>query len=417
MTDLDHRVLDRRPRTEPDLPPARDSAPGGRGWSTSLWPLLLVLLIAAVGGGAWRHYQQHTEILAIAEQRRDFVPTVRVAAVKASPATMSVVLPATTSPFASANIYARASGYVAERNVDIGSRVKTGDTLAIITAPEIDHQIAQAQATIAQTEASHRQTEANRDLAHVTWDRDATLVKQGWVTQQQGDTDRLTFAAQSQAAEAGEAAIKSQQAQLLVLRQQKAYQQIVAPFDGVVTRRNIDVGSLVQADATSGTFMFTITQSDVMRIQAYVPQDAAIGVKPGIGAVVRVPELPGRSFAGTVTRTADALDPATRTLLTEIDVPNPDGTLSPGIYCTVELNIPRVTPSLIVPASAIIFNDDGLHALVADNGVVHSRKIIETRDLGTEIEVASGVGPGDQVVLNPPIDLGEGSKVLIHSSD
>jgi RND family efflux transporter MFP subunit len=159
--------------------------------------------------------------------------------------------------------------------------------------------------------------------------------------------------------------------------------------------------------------MFTVTQSDVMRVQLFVPQDAAVGVKPGIAAVIRVPELPDRPFDGTVTRTADALDPTTRTLLTEIDVKNPDGVLSPGIYCTVELKVPRVTPSLIVPASAIVFNDSGLNVLVAENGVVHSHKITETRDLGTEVEVDNGVKPGDQVVLNPPIDLVDGGKVRV----
>ena len=253
----------------------------------------------------------------------------------------SVSLPATTSPFASANIYARASGYIAERDVDIGSRVKAGDPLAVITAPELDHQISQVEASLAQAKASHRQTKAKRELARVTWGRDSVLVRQGWVTEEQGDTDRLNYAALQQATQADGDAIKSQQGQLKVLRQQKAYQQVLAPFDGVVTARNIDVGSLVQADATSGTFMFTVTQSDVMRIQLFVPQDAAIGVQARIDAVVHVPELPGRTFAGKVTRTADALDPATRTLLTEIDIPNPDGTLRPGIYCTVELKVPR----------------------------------------------------------------------------
>ena len=417
MNDLDHRVVDRQPRPASEWSPIGEVPRRAWPWGTLLWPAILMLLLAALAAGVWRHYQQHREIVAVADRQRDFVPSVRVAVVRASPPVLSVSLPATTSPFASANIYARASGYISERAVDIGSRVKAGDPLATVTAPELGHQVSQAQATLAQAEASHRQTEANRDLAKVTWDRDSTLVKQGWVTQQQGDTDRLTYAAQQQAAQAGEEAIKSQQAQLQVLQQQKAYQQVIAPFDGVVTRRNIDVGSLVQADATSGTFMFTVTQSDVMRIQLYVPQDSAIGVKAGIDADVRVPELPGRTFVGKVTRTADALDPATRTLLTEIDVPNPDGVLSPGIYCTVELQVPRVTPSLIVPASAIIFNASGLYVLVAENGFAHQRKITETRDLGTEIEVAEGVQPGDQVVLNAPIDLGDGSKVSVRAPE
>ncbi len=162
--------------------------------------------------------------------------------------------------------------------------------------------------------------------------------------------------------------------------------------------------------------MFTLTQSDVMRIRLYVPQDAAIGVKPGVDAVVRVPEIPARLFTGKVTRIADALDPVTRTLMTEIDVPNPDGELSPGIYCTVELKIPRRTPSLIVPAGAIVFDRDGLHVLVVENGIVNSRKITEIRDLGTEVEVSEGVKQGEQVVLNPPIDLEDGSKVQVRAT-
>jgi RND family efflux transporter MFP subunit len=201
------------------------------------------------------------------------------------------------------------------------------------------------------------------------------------------------------------------------LRQQKAYQRVFTPFDGVVTRRNIDVGSLVQADATSGTFMFTLTQSDVMRIRLYVPQDGAIGVRPGVDAAVRVPEIPDHSFPGKVARIADALDPATRTLMTEIDVPNPDGELSPGLYCSVELKIPRRTPSLIVPAGAMVFDADGLHVLVVKNGIVHSRKITEIRDLGTEVEISKGVKQGDHVVLTPPVDLDDGSKVQVRIAD
>jgi RND family efflux transporter MFP subunit len=161
--------------------------------------------------------------------------------------------------------------------------------------------------------------------------------------------------------------------------------------------------------------MFTLDRSNVLRIQLFVPQDAAIGVKPGIDAIVRIPEMPDRTFPSTVTRIADALDPASRTLLTEIDLPNPNHELSPGMYCTVELKVPRKTPSLIVPAGAIVFDADGLHVLVVENGVVHSRKITEVRDLGTEVEVSDGVKAGDQVVLTPPIDLGDGGKVQVRA--
>jgi RND family efflux transporter MFP subunit len=192
---------------------------------------------------------------------------------------------------------------------------------------------------------------------------------------------------------------------------------VSAPFDGVITQRNVDVGSLVQGDATSGTFMFEVQQKDVIRVWAYVPQDAAFGVAPGIDAIVRVPEIPDREFPGTVTRIADALQSGTRTLLTEVDIPNPDGALPPGIYCTVELKIPRKTPSLSVPADALIFNRNGMQVAVVSNGKAEIRKVRVARDLGTRVEVDSGVKPGDQVILNPPVSFVDGSKLQIRSEE
>jgi RND family efflux transporter MFP subunit len=239
------------------------------------------------------------------------------------------------------------------------------------------------------------------------------LVQKGWVTAQQGDTDRLTLTARDAAVSVAQANIVAQKAQLQVLNQQKAYQSVVAPFDGVITQRNIDIGSLVQADATGGTFLFTLMQSDVLRIQLYVPQDEAFGVAPGVDAVIRVPEIPGRDFPGKVTRIATALQPGTRTLLTEIDVPNPDHVLSPGIYCNVELKIPRRTPSLIVPSEAIVFNREGLNVAVVENGVARIHRVTVVRDFGTTVEVSAGVKDGDQVILNPPVDLTDGHKVEI----
>src|ERR1700731_1304699 len=377
----------------------------------------LALLCGALGLGFWQHYELHAQVMSALEQRRDFVPSVRTAPVRASPSTIAVTWPATTEAFEQANIYARASGYISRRDVDIGSHVKAGQLLVEITAPELDHQIAQAEATLAQMQATLQQAKANRDLAKVTWDRDSPLVQKGWVTPQQGDTDRLTLAAREAAVAIAEANIKAQEAQLKVLRQQKAYQSVVAPFEGVITQRNIDVGSLVQADATSGTFMFTIMQSNVIRIQVFVPQDSAFGVKPGVTAIVRVAEIPGHPFPGQITRIADALDPGTRTLLTEIDVPNADGELSPGMYSTVELQIPRKTPSLIVPDAAVVFDAQGVYVFVVENGAVRQRQITEIRDLGTEMEVSEGVKAGDLAVVNPPVDLEDGKKVKIRTAD
>jgi RND family efflux transporter MFP subunit len=374
---------------------------------------VVIGLFGALAFGAWSHYAQYSEVAATAQARSDLVPSVRVATVRASGGNLAVSLPATTLAFSTANIYARASGYIAKREVDIGDRVKQGQLLVEIVAPELDQQIAQGEATLGQLKAALNQALANRDLAQITWNRDSPLVSKGWVTQQQGSVDVQTLKAQEAAVGVAQANVTAQEAQLGVLHQQKLYQSVVAPFDGVITQRNVDIGTLVQADATSGTFMFTIMQSNVIRTQVFVPQDQAFGLRPGVDAVVHVPEIPDRTFPGKVTRIADALQPGTRTLLTEVDIPNPDGALTPGIYCTIELQIPRKTPGLSVPADAIIFNRDGLQVAVVENGAAHIRKISVARDLGTEVEARDGVKPGDQVILNPSVELVEGSKVQV----
>jgi RND family efflux transporter MFP subunit len=373
----------------------------------------LLILVAAVAAGAWSHLAQYREVKAAADQRRDFVPSVRVASVQAPAGDLVVSLPGTTSAFAAANIFARASGYVDQRNVDIGDRVKAGQLLATIVAPELDHQIAQAEATLAQLRSTLQQRKAARELARVTWDRDKPVVEKGWLPLQQGTIDEQTLRQQEATVREARNNVVAQEAQVNVLHQQKIYQSVVAPFDGVITQRNIDIGTLVQADATAGTFMFTLNKDNVIRTQVFVPQDEAFGLQPGVPAVVHVPEMPDRSFPGTVTRIADALQPGSRTLLTEIDIPNPDSVLSAGIYCTVELHIPRKVPSLSIPAGAIIFNANGVQVAVVENGVAHIRKIAVARDLGTAVEALDGVKPGDQVILNPSVDLVDGAKVQV----
>jgi RND family efflux transporter MFP subunit len=389
-------------------PPKRRSRYGGALFGS----IALLLLLGGLAIGGWRHYQAVLAVAATMQQARTAVPDVRVATVRASDSKITVTLPATTTAFEAANIFARTSGYVEKRYVDIGDRVKTGDLLADIIAPELDHQITQAKATLAQNQATLQQTQASRELAQVTNTRDSKLVTQGWLTLQQGDNDRLTLQAQQAAVGVAQSNIEAQQAQIRVLEQEKAYQRVIAPFDGVITQRNIDNGSLV----TSGsTFMFTLQHPNVIRTQVFIPQDEAFGVAPGVDAVVRVPEIPDRGFPGKVTRIASALQPGSRTLLTEIDVPNPDGALSPGIYCTVELYIPRKTPAMIIPADAVVFDHNGLHVAVVENGIAHLQKITIARDFGTEVEVHEGVKAGDQVILNPMIDLADGSKVTVRS--
>jgi RND family efflux transporter MFP subunit len=386
-------------------------APGARRKTFRMFLVAALIVGGGVAFGMWRHAAAEAEVNTTSEARRSIVPAVRVAAVRANDDMMAARLPGSTEAFEAANIMARITGYVAKRSVDIGDRVTAGQVLAEIAAQELDHQIAQAQATLALNHAALNQAQANREIANVTWGRDSKLLDKGWVTKQQGDTERLNLQAQEAAVAVAEANIRAQQAQLEVLLQHKSYQRVVAPFDGVVTQRNIDNGSLVQADAAGGMPMFTVMHSDVIRIQTYVPQDQAFGLQKGVGAIVRVPEMPGVEFRGTVSRVASALQPGTRTLQTEIDVPNKEGMLTPGTYCEVELLIPRKTMSLIVPAEAVIFNRNGLSAAVVENGVVHLRKLTVVRDRGTTLEVSAGVADGDQVILNPPVDISEGRTV------
>jgi RND family efflux transporter MFP subunit len=370
-----------------------------------------VLLASGLSLGGWKDYSLKHQVMATARQDRDFVPSLHVATVEANPATVSVTLPGTTAAFAAASVYARATGYIAKRNVDIGDHVKAGDLLAELAVPELDDQISQNEATLAQLKAAVQKAEANATLAQATWGRDAPLVQKGWVTPHQGDIDLQTVKADEAAVSVAQANVTAQERLLKVLRQNRAYASVVAPFDGIITQRNVDVGALVQGNENTGTFMFEIMQKNVIRVWVYVPQDAAFGVTPGVDAIIRVPEVPDRQFPGKVTRIADALQSGTRTLLTEIDIANPDGALSAGVYCSVELHIPSKTPSLSVPAEALIFNRGGMQVAVVNNGKAELRKVTVRRDLGTRVEVDSRIKAGDQVILNPPITLIDGSKV------
>jgi RND family efflux transporter MFP subunit len=342
------------------------------------------------------------------EEQRDFVPTVRVAKVRAADTEMTISLPATTLAFASANIFARANGYIEARKVDIGDRVKAGDLLAQITAPELDHQIAQAEATLSRiVRRCNRRRQAGTSrasptIATVIWSR-----KDG-VTPQQGGTDRLTLDAQQAAIAIAQSNMRGSGGPDTRASTTKAYQSVIAPrWHYHSTEHRHRAASCRPA----GAFMFTLMQSDVIRTQVYVPQEAAFGVAAGIDAVVRVPETPNRAFPGKVTRFAHALAPGTRTLLTEIDIPNPDGALSPGMYVTVELHIPRKTPSIMVPADALVFNGSGVQVAVAHDGTAHLHKVTVARDFGTEVEVRDGINVGDEVILKPAVTLADGSKV------
>ncbi len=385
-----------------------------------------IVLLAAVLWGTWTHLQTRQRASDAQQAEADFKPVVRTAVAQRQDGPVMLTLPGTTLAYDQADLYARATGYIAERRVDIGSRVKKGDLLFRIAAPDLDAQLQQAAAQLAQTQAAVVQADAQVDsaraslyLANRTNFRTTTLANQGWETKQNADNTQTTLTNNGTAVETSLAGVKvaeanrqAQAAAVQRLEQLTGYEQVTAPFDGVITARNVDTGDLVTADAGSGAPAFTIQRDDVIRVQAYVPQSGAFGIADGVPVQVRVPELPDRKFDGSVTRSAIALDPASRTLLVQADVPNPDGALHPGSFIDVAFNIPRTHASVIVPAEAVLFDAEGLHvAVIGDDDKAHMVKVTIGRDFGTTVELITGLSGGERVALQPPANLADGQEV------
>jgi len=414
------------PAPEPAAPatppagPATDRAPADPALDRRRGRLALLLgagtmavLGALVALGAWSHSRTSASAVQALQVQNDAVPQVRVAAVKVLDGPHRIELPGNMQAFDAATLYARSTGYVAKRNVDIGSKVRAGDVLAVIASPDVDQQYAQAQAQLAQTAAAYAQATANQKIAGITQQRTADLVQHGWSSRQQGDTDRSSLEASNAGVGVAKANIEAQAAEVRRLKQLVEFERIVAPFDGVITARDVDVGSLVVANSQSGTQLFSIARSDVLRVQVYVPQEDYFALHDGEDAVVSVPELPGREFHGKVARNASALQAGTRTLLTEVDVDNRDGSLAAGLYGIVHLDVPRTSPVALVPSEAVIFNKDGLSAAVFDNGVLRLHRLDVLADDGAQVEVQAGLKAGEQLILNPPILASEGMKVAV----
>jgi RND family efflux transporter MFP subunit len=364
-----------------------------------------------IGVGSWSHAAQRAASVATLQAQQQAVPVVRTAAVQVVDTPRQIDLPGTIQAFNTATLFARATGYIKTRTVDIGSKVHAGDVLAVIAAPDLDQQLDQARGQLAQLQAAVGQAIANVDLARATNDRTTRLVQDGWTSRQQGDNDRLGLAAKAAAVTVAQANVQAQQAAVSRLEQLTGFERVVAPFDGVITARLIDVGSLVAADATSGSPLFSIDRTDVLRVQIYVPQGSYFGLKDGDAAEVTVPELPGRTFHGTVARNANALQQQTRTVLTEVDVNNEDGTLTAGLYGIVRLLEPRTQPVVMVPSQAVIFDRNGLSAAVFDDGIVRLRHLDLEADDGAQVAVRAGLRSGDQLILNPPVGVVDGMKV------
>ena len=364
-----------------------------------------------VGFGAWSQSSRNADTVAVLEARKNAVPNVRTMTVVEDKAPRTIELPGSMAAFDYATLFARATGYISVRNVDIGSKVRKGDVLALIAAPDLDRQFDQAKAQLVQLQASVEQAQANAELGRVTSARTSQLVVKGVSSAQQGDQDRLTFASRTAALAVARANVVVQQAAVNRLAQLTDFEQITAPFDGVITSRLIDVGSLVTADANSGSPLFSIDRTDVLRVRVYVPQTAYFGIKDGDRATVTVPELPDRVFEGKVARNARTLAADTRTLLTEVDVNNKDGVLTAGLYGIVHFQVRRSNPVVLIPSQAVIFNKDGLSAAVVSNGKVELRKLELEADNGLNVEVRVGLRPGDRVILSPPANIADGMRV------
>jgi RND family efflux transporter MFP subunit len=414
-----------KPETSPHVS-GREEAKPRRGRFVGLFVLVVLLLAGLIALGAWTHWSRDQRAAQVQQEQTNFEPTVRTTLAKTEDQPVPLTLPGTTLAFDQASIYARATGYIAERRVDIGSRVKQGDLLARITAPDLDAQLSQAAAQLGQTQAALTQANAmvdqaraNLKLANVTNYRTSTLAKQGWETLQNADTTGAslnTNTANLESAIAGvkvaEANFKAQLATVQRLQQLTDYEKVTAPFNGIVTARNVDTGDLVTQDAGGGMPMFMLQRDDVIRAQTYVPQSGAFGLKDGLEAKVTVPEMPGQPFTGHVARTAIALDTASRALLVQVDVENKDGRLRPGTYVDIAFNIPRTHAGVVVPAEAVLFNATGLQvAVIGDDNKVQMRQVTVYRDFGTSVELSEGLKGGERVALSPPVDIHDGETV------
>ena len=392
----------------------------------TIWALLLLLTVAIVGAffaGYIPLKKRNALIVSEAREQQQALPRVEVIQVGRSSSKSELLLPGNIQAVTEAPILARADGYIKRRLVDIGDRVKAGQTVAEIEAPELDQQVLQAQASFEQAQAAldqalanQRQGKANEELARITASRWKTLAEQGVVSRQENDQYQAQYLAQvanlealDKAAAAARSNIAAAQANLGRLNEMQSYRIVKAPFDGIITLRNVDVGALVNS---GNTLLYRIAQTDVLRIYVNVPQSNADAVQAGQAAQLTVSNLPGRTFLGKVARTAKALDPSSRTMLVEVQVENRDGLLLPGMYAEVDLSSPRANPPLVLPGDALIVRAEGTEvAVVQADHTVHFQKIQVGRDYGDKIEVTSGLHMDDMVVANPTDAVQEGVKV------
>jgi membrane fusion protein, multidrug efflux system len=345
------------------------------------------------------------------------IPTVRIVRPERGPGEQELVLPGNVAAFNTGSLFARASGYITAWRKDIGAHVTSGEILATISAPDLDQQLEQAKGQLVQLEAAVQQAQANADLGRATDQRTSQLVVQGWQSKQQGDNDRLNAASQLAALAVAKANVVAQQAAVKRLEELTAFEEIKAPFDGVVMARNVDIGDLVNAGGTTGRALFQVADIHRMRVYVSVPQAFLGELAPGIKATLH---LPGQkeTFDAELVSTSNALTENSRTALVELQADNPDGKLWPGAFAEVHFHIPADPNTLSVPLTALVFSAQGMRvaALDADDKVM-LKPVTVGRNLGNRVEIESGLAPSDRLVDSPLESTQTGDAVKIANAD
>ena len=373
---------------------------------SKLFAGLVFAALVLVVIGAITLLQRKSQYAALAKETEVLaIPTVAVVHPASEPAEEGLVLPGTLQAYVESPIYARTNGYLKRWYKDIGSRVRAGDPLADIDTPEVDQQLVQARADL-------ETAKANSNLSRITATRYEELIKTDGVSKQEVDNAAGDYAAK-QAAQASAAA------NVRRLEELESFKHIYAPFSGVITRRNVDMGTLINA-GNGGTTqqLFFLSQTDPIRAYVNVPESAAPSIRPGLESYLELTQFPGRKFQGKVVRTAESIDPGTRTLLTEVDVPNKTGELLPGGYAQVHLNVKIGGTRVQVPVNALLFRAEGLRAVVIDqNHRTHLQALTIGRDFGTSLEVLQGLQPNDWIVLNPADSLEDNQQVNVKEAN
>jgi RND family efflux transporter MFP subunit len=384
------------------MDPLPQQPPSGRGRLVLFAVAFLVVLTVIIAAGiiprqrARAALRQETDAMAI--------PTVLVSHPKKAPAAEEIVLPANVQAFTDAPIYARTNGYLKKWYADIGTRVKAGQLLAEIDTPEVDQQLRQARADL-------NTAEANLHLSQITADRYAGLLKTDSVSKQDADNAAGDY-------EAKKAIVKSSEANVQRLTELLSFQKIFAPFDGVITARNTDIGQLIDSGSSGGPGRELFHIASVKKLRAYVnvPQDYSRNAKPGLIADLTFPDLPGKRIPGKLVSTSDAIDPSSRTLLVQFEVDNANGELLPGAYAALHLKLPAGSSSYIVPATSLMFRSEGLRLATVNDNKAALLPVTVGRDFGTEVEIISGLTGNELIILNPLDSLLPGQQVRISQS-